>query len=406
MKRSMLFLAGMAVAVCGWAQKKNFDYSFYGQVRADLFYNTRANVETVDGLFYMYPKDVSPDADGKDLNATPGGNFYVLYTRLGIDLKGPALGKARTSAKVEVDFRGSGTSFSTIRVRQAYVRLDWARASLLVGQTWHPLFGDVSPQLLNLSTGAPFQPFSRAPMVRYQQRWGAARLTAAAVWQSQYLSAGPAGKSQNYLKNSGVPEFYVGADYIKDGWTVGAGAEMLSLTPRTQSTVGERTYKVKERVTSFSGEAHAKYVGHGWMVAAKTLLASNLTHTSMLGGYGISKVDERTGEQQYVPLKHSSTWVNVVYGKRWKAGAFGGFVKNLGTNKTLASATLYGTGTDVDRLGTGGAELTYNLPHWKVGVEYMFSRACYGKPSLKDGRVGQTHGVNNHRTVVSALYMF
>ena len=30
---------------------------FYGQIRTDFYYNSRANEETVDGLFYMYPKD-------------------------------------------------------------------------------------------------------------------------------------------------------------------------------------------------------------------------------------------------------------------------------------------------------------------------------------------------------------
>ena len=44
--------------------KKDFGFKFYGQVRADLFYNSRSNSETVDGLFYMYPKDHSYDADG------------------------------------------------------------------------------------------------------------------------------------------------------------------------------------------------------------------------------------------------------------------------------------------------------------------------------------------------------
>ena len=60
-----------------------------------------------------------------------------------------------TSAKVEADFRGSGTSYSTIRLRHAYLNLDWGRSVFASGQTWHPLFGDVSPQILNLSVGAP-----------------------------------------------------------------------------------------------------------------------------------------------------------------------------------------------------------------------------------------------------------
>ena len=66
----MFLLAGLLAVTSGYAQKKNFSYKFYGQVRGDLFYNSRANSEIVDGLFHLYPKDISPDADGNDLNAT------------------------------------------------------------------------------------------------------------------------------------------------------------------------------------------------------------------------------------------------------------------------------------------------------------------------------------------------
>lgn len=106
-KLGMFLLAGLLMATSGYAQKKNFSYKFYGQVRGDLFYNSRANAENVDGLFYLYPKDVNPDADGNDLNATANGSFYVLYSRLGLDVTGPNIGKAKTSLKLEADFRGS-----------------------------------------------------------------------------------------------------------------------------------------------------------------------------------------------------------------------------------------------------------------------------------------------------------
>ena len=39
MKRNLLLLIGLCMAVCVQAQKKNFSYKFYGQVRGDLFYN-------------------------------------------------------------------------------------------------------------------------------------------------------------------------------------------------------------------------------------------------------------------------------------------------------------------------------------------------------------------------------
>lgn len=394
----------MLLSASGFAQLKDFSYKFYGQVRTDLYYNSRANEETVDGLFYMYPKDKDYDADGKDLNATANGSFYTLYTRLGLDVAGPRLGGAKTSAKVEMDFRGSGSTFSVVRLRHAYFNLDWGKSALLVGQTWHPLYGDVAPQILNLNMGAPFQPFGRAPQVRYRYSSGDLRFTGAVLWQSQYLSQGPDGKSQKYIKNSCIPELYAGVDYKSGAWLVGAGIEMISLKPRTTSAVDGKEYKVDERVTSLSYEVHMKYRGENWQVAAKSVLGSNLTHTSMLGGYGVKSVDGRTGEQSYSPNRNSSSWVNVVYGKKWKPALFFGYMKNLGTSDGVSK--MYGTGTNVDQLVSGSAELTYNVPHWKFGVEYNLTSAWYGSLDKADGKITDTHSVSNSRLVATAMFMF
>ena len=406
MKKHLILSACLIMAISSFAQKKDFSYKFYGQIRTDLYYNSRANEETVDGLFYMYPNDEVFDSNGRDLNATANGSFYTLYTRLGLDVKGPKLGRAMTSAKVEADFRGSGTSYSTIRLRHAYLNLDWGRSALLLGQTWHPLFGDVSPQILNLSVGAPFQPFSRAPQIRYRYTHKGFQLTGAAIWQSQYLSQGIVGKSQTYIKNSCVPEFYLGLDYKANGWIAGAGIELLSLKPRTESKVEDQVYKVNERITTLSYEGHVKYSNKDWFVGAKTVLGSNLTQTSMLGGFGIKSIDNRTGEQKYTPIRVSSSWLNVVYGQKWKPGIFLGYVKNMGTSDALASNQVYGTGTNVDQVVTAGAELTYNVNHWKFGVEYTYTSAAYGSLYLKNGKIIDTHSVGNNRIVGVAMFMF
>ena len=404
MKKIVLMMLFVAVAVSGMAQKKGFEYKIYGQVRADLFYNSRANEESVDGLFYNYPKDYNYDAAGEDLNAQAQGNMYMLYSRLGIDLKGPKLGDATTSAKIEFDFRGSGTTLSLIRLRHAYLNLNWGSSSLLVGQTWNPLYGDVAPQILNLNMGAPFQPFGRAPQVRYRYNAAGIQVTAAALWQSQYLSNGPDGKSNKYIKNSLVPEFYFGVDHKTSNFIVGAGVDVLSLVPRTQATVDGNVYKVSERITTVSGEVHVKYTSPLWYVAAKSVLGSNLTQVSMVGGYGVKAVDTTTGEQQYSPNRNSSSWVNVVYGKKWKAGIFAGYMKNLGTDDAVSK--MYGTGTNVDQLLSGSVELTYNLPHWKIGVEYNHTKAWYGSLNGENGKIVDTHDVANNRLVASVLYMF
>lgn len=409
---SLALLVGVSGSV--FAQKKGFDYKFYGQVRTDLFYNTRSNSETVDGLFYMYPLDENLDPNGHDLNGVGNGNFYTLYTRLGVDVTGPMLGKAKTSAKVEVDFRGSGTTYSLFRIRHVYFNLDWGKSALLVGQTWHPLYGDVAPEILNLNMGAPYQPFSRAPQIRYRFTSNNFMLTAAAIWQSQYLSVGPktnkpgetsTQKSQEFMKKSCVPEFYLGIDYKRPGLIAGAGLHVSSITPRTQSETEDAVYFVNERVTGLSGEAHVKYTKENWLVSAKTVLGTNLTQTSTVGGYGITSIDEVTGKQQYSPLRTSSTWVNVAYGKKWRPALFFGYLKNLGATEEVPYGAL-GTGTTLDQLFTGTAELTYNIPHWKFGAEYSLCNAWYGDEFDVKAKAINSHSILNHRIVLVALFQF
>ena len=147
-----------------------------------------------------------------------------------------------------------------------------------------------------------------------------------------------------------------------------------------------------------------------WFVGAKSVLGSNLTQASGLGGFGVKSVNERTGEQKYTPIRFSSSWLNVVYGQKWKPGVFVGYAKNLGTSDELyapdGKAQLYGTGTNLDQLVTAGAELTYNVPHWKFGLEYTLSSAWYGSLNTSSGKIKDTHAVCNNRIVAVAMFMF
>ena len=274
---------------------------------------------------------------------------------------------------------------------------------------------------MNLNMGAPYQPFSRAPQARYRFHQKNFQLTAAAIWQSQYLAVGPADnevgtvgtkKSQDFLKNGLTPEFYLGLDYKTPHLLAGVGLEMMSMTPRTTSDITKEnsagdtyseTYRVHERITSLSYEAHVKYQKESFLLAAKSVLGSNLTQTSTVGGYGITATDPVTGEQEYTPLKTSHTWVNVMYGKKLRGGLFGGYLKNLGATEKVNG--LIGTGLDLDQLATATAEISYNLPNWKFGVEYSYCNAWYGSNDEK-GKVVDTHRVDNHRIVAVALFQF
>ena len=419
MKKITLSLMAALVAVSGMAQiklSKDVNLKIYGHVRTDIFYNSRANTESVDGLFYSYPKDEVFDANGNDINGSPSSNMYAVYSRMGFDFAGPMIGKAKTSAKIEFDFRGNGNdNLSALRLRHAYFNFDWGKNKVLVGQTSHPFFGDVSPQILNLNTGSPFQPFGRAPQIRYRHNSGALQLQAAAVWQSQFKSHGPSAddgtgkgnaRTQYPHKNANVPELALGLDYKANGWIAGVGMDLLTIAPRTKAIGGDgSTFKVDERLTTLSYEAHVKYQKDKLFFAAKSVLGSNFTHTSMLGGYGTKAEDAKTGEREYTPFRNSSNWINIVYGKKWKPGIFVGYIKNLGTADDMISSTVYGTGTNIDQLWTGTFELTYNVPHWKIGAEYNYTSADYGT-TQKDGKVIDTHAVGNNRLVLSATYSF
>lgn len=406
---TLFYLSNLAT----YAQKK-FSFDFYGQLRTDIFYNSRASQEMIDGLFYMYPLNKQFDAAGEDLNARFSGNFYVLTTRLGLNIKGPNLGKATTFAKIEGDFRGAGSNLYTIRMRHAYFQLNWQSSDLLLGQTWHPLFGEIYPQVVNISTGAPFQPFSRAPQIRFRHTFNGFQAIGALVWQSQFTSIGPDNvRSANYIKNSCIPEIYAGINYRNNHWIAGIGIELYSMMPLTQTKtvvidngiVNNKIYKTNQRITTLSYEAYLKYKTEDWFVSAKTILGNNLTQLCMLGGYAVKSIDSETGKQTYAPIKNTSTWINAVYGKTWKPGIFLGYTKNLGTGDAITN-NVYGMGTDIKQVAAAGIELSYNLPHWCFGLEYSATAAWYGNLNSSNGKINSTDKVTNHRIVGMASFIF
>lgn len=391
------------------AQKKDLKFDLYGFVRGDLFYNSRANAESNEGIFNLYPLNERLDANGEDLNAVSNSGFYMITTRLGVNISGQerVLG-AKSFATIEGDFSGFGQSSTMFRIRQANIRFEWDKgSSVLFGQTWHPMFGDIAPQILNVSTGAPFQPFSRTPQIRYKHRFNRFSVSATAVFQFQYQSWGPDGKSAKYAKNAVIPELYFGADYKLENVLLTAGVDILTLKPRTESVVNEKTYKVNESITTPSFLIGASYTKDLLKIKAKSVLGQNLNHVTFNGGYGVSSIDSQTGKQEYTPFKTTTSWLHVSYGKKYEAGVYMGYSKILGTTKPLLSSSkVYGQGVDIDNQYYISGQFSYNIPNFRAGLEYAFNAVRYGDLDLDSGEVNGTNHVANNRILLIIAYLF
>ena len=393
--------------------KKNFKFVPYGFIRNDFYYDSRQNFETASGLFYIIPKDVNENPEGEDLNGVSSSGFLSIASRLGVKVYGPQVFKAQSYAQLETDFAGFSGSTTMLRIRQAFCRLDWEKTSLLMGQTWHPMFGEVVPTIQSLATGSPFQPFNRSPQVRIDWRARSAKFYLSALYQFQYSSVGPNGSSPSYLVNGKVPELYVGFDWRKNGWLLGAGLDYLQIRPRVVANAvvdgNETTIKVDEMIGSWIVNAFIQYVSPSkkLSVKVKSIFGENMSHLLMLSGYGVSRMND-DGSYEYTNLKNSTSWFNIVYGDKWQIGLFAGYMKNLGSDaKLMSEETTYVFGfNNIDYVYRISPMLCYNLKRFSFGLEYELTTAAFGDLNLNTGKVDTPHEVTNHRAVGVIMFNF
>lgn len=95
-----------------------------------------------------------------ELDSTGTFGATLRQTQLGLEVFGPQLGGAKTSAAIQFDFAGgfpntvNGVNYGIVRLRTATMRLDWPRSSLVAGQD-SLFFAPLSPtSLASLATPA------------------------------------------------------------------------------------------------------------------------------------------------------------------------------------------------------------------------------------------------------------
>lgn len=419
MKKTLFMAALMAMFIGGAKAQEKPSVKLYGFIRNYACFDTRESMTSNSEQFYYMPKDEKLDANGEDINEQPNMMLLSITTRLGLNITGLEFLGAKTSAKIESDFAGFGTSNTVLRIRQAYAKMEWEKNSILAGQAWHPMMGDMMPDVFSLETGAPFTPFSRTPQVRYDYKNKGFTLTATALYQYQYTSYGPDGASFNYARNAIVPELYFQAMYKNGGFMIGAGVDLLTLKPRqsyTMSSVDENgatvtaTYKCKEDpVVSISPTIFASYKKGNWGVKGRFTYAQNAAHLSMISGYGVTAVNEN-GEQEYSSINSASGWVDVTYKKTLKKGfltfcCFAGYTKNLGCKDEFTGPIYMRGEKNMDNMWRVSPSVLYTHNAMQIGIEYNPTTVAYGTPDSQY-KMSDTHNVTNHRICAMLKYNF
>lgn len=399
----------------GQNEEKKFGISFNGFVKTDIYWDSRQTESFREGQFYLYPKNELLDENGNDLNAHPSFNFLNIQTRLRGDITGPDALGARTSGAIEGEFFGhSEGDINGFRLRHAYVKLNWTRTELLVGQFWHPMFNpSIFPDVVNFNTGVPFLPFSRNPQIRVTQNFGGFKAYLTALSQVDFKSNGPDGASPKYLRNAAMPAFNLNFEYSRkseNGTTflAGVAAGYKTLVPRLSSTIADTaTYRVDEKISSFCGQAFVKMAMPKLTIKFAGNWAQDSYDITMIGGYAVSDIEDiMTGKRTYTPITTLSLWADVqTNGKKLQGGLFLGYSKNLGASEDILNNLYYSRGNNIGYLYRISPRLIYNVGKFRVAPELDYTVAAYGIPA-KDGIPAGTQEIGNFRFLVGVYYFF
>lgn len=403
-------------------KKEETKTEIYGFVRLDMFSDSHKGINAANEQFYLFPLYGGYDYNGEDLNQQLSTNFSSMASRFGIRYFGPSILNAKTIANIEGDFAGDPATFTAVvRLRQANVKLNWANSVLTLGQTWHPLWGGkVFPMVGSLNTGAPFQAFNRSPQVRFDYTAFGITFTGAALHEFQYLSYGPKAatdlsqlKSDQYARNAVLPEIYLGAEFNEGPFCVGAGLSMKQLKPLMYSVNGNGDKFISNKLAQ-SGVVmlYGMYKNGMFMANAKTYFGQNMGYLLMPGGYGITSVDDVTGDFSYTNYNHSISQINAVYGKKYQAGFFGGYTKNMGTTEALINVSgkpkTWGLFTQIQSMYRLAPHVAYNEKNLRMVLELEHTVAAYGLGDMRlsDGLYDNSVNITNNRILLMLTYFF
>lgn len=386
-------------------EKINKSYQLYGFIRTDFFAQSRNTKTSVLDLFPLYAMPQELNADGEDLNNRASAGLYSVTTRIGSHFYAPGIwGAKKTYGRIETDLSG-GTDFVFLRLRQAYVQLNWEHTDLIVGQTWHPLFTlSVMPNVMSINTGAPYQPFNRSPQIRYTYSSEYWKILGAVSYQTMYKTVGKDGPSIQYQKDAIIPNVSVGAEYRREHFLGGIVGDYKAILPERYIFDSDSVKHLNNNLLhSFSGAAYLAYQKGLFKTTAKAVYGQNLSDHSIIGGFAIGP------NHEYVAYNSFSSFMTLSYGKLHLLDFFVGYSENLGASKSIDNSYhFYGFGViDQNVIGNmyrTSLMYTYNPKDWRIGLEVEYNNVGWG--NIQQGKVDNITRTDVVRLNAVMMYLF
>lgn len=385
---ALLSLVGMAQNADSTATKKDSHaITVYGFARSEMYVNSRENYEAKGGLICLYPKPIELDDYGFDKNAKVNAAFLAITSRIGLKYQ-YTLNDLKLGAHIEGDFCGTATYIDIIRLRHAYASVAYKNHTLLVGQTWHPYYDGIFPNVLTLNGGTPTGIINRSPQIRYE--WAATphfKLTAAFVTEGV-----------KYIR----PEAILGLTGTTNSWKYGVMGEYRYRDVEHTFTSEKGQTVQNMPLHSFSGTAYTEFKQDKWLFNARVMGGQNLSHLIILGGCGLVSEDVENLQATYANLDQVATYVCASYGSKWRVNVFAGYLKTLGSDAECTA--FYGTGTNVSDLIKTAASVEFNYKGLGIGLECEYTNAAYGHWEGK--KLTPDYRVDNIRGVLRVSYSF
>jgi len=385
-------------------EKKQLKVEIHGFVGVNAFMDTRQSATARNGNIYLFPKPADLDEAGNDLNENASYDIDAAYSRFNIGVTGPDMFGAKSFAFIEGDFLGDKAQSQDLyfRLRHAFIRLNWDKTSLLVGQYWHPLFiTENFASTVNLSCGTPYHPLNRQPMIRMgYQLSDKVEVIGFLMSQNDFLDKGMVKAAENSLR----PEAALQFKYKTESFFAAATSGYKVLRPALKDPNTELETKEMAKGWYMAGSLKKKF--NQFTFKTEALYTAGMSNVVMLGGFAEKTND--SPEREYTAIKNFSCWADVESNaKKVKPGVLLGYTKNLGAVDKATPLAGYTIGGNI-------ANMYSIIPRVKFmatskiwfGLEWMYVVAAYGSQYDEYAKPIELKSYTNNRLTASMRYSF